>query len=80
MKTTVRDRRISRNSWPNWRMRPVTEHMIVRSSLGESLYYLCPGCSIFLPREYMRFCDCCGQRLGWNSVGEQEQWYEMDLD
>ena len=78
MKVSVRDRRLRRNTAPIWRTKPVTEHTVLKTSLGESLYYLCPGCYIFLPREYMRFCDCCGQRLGWDAVEKQDPWDDMD--
>ena len=30
-----------------------------------SLYYCCPRCSITLDREFMSFCDRCGQKLDW---------------
>ena len=29
-------------------------------------YPLCPRCNISVDREYMTFCDRCGQRLSWN--------------
>lgn len=78
MKVSVRDRRLIRNTAPIWRTKPVTEHIVLKSGLGESLYYLCPGCHTFLPREYMRFCDCCGQRLGWDAVEKQDPWDDID--
>ena len=28
-------------------------------------YYICPECGASLDREYMAFCDSCGQRLSW---------------
>lgn len=28
-------------------------------------YYVCPCCKITLEREFMSFCDRCGQRLDW---------------
>ena len=31
---------------------------------GEA-YYVCPKCNITLEREFMAYCDRCGQRLGW---------------
>lgn len=31
---------------------------------GDS-YPICPRCDKSMPREYMRFCDRCGQRLSW---------------
>lgn len=41
---------------------PVTQILLFPS--GNS-YPLCPRCNSSLEREYMRFCDSCGQRLGW---------------
>lgn len=28
-------------------------------------YYICPRCRITLDREFVSYCDRCGQRLGW---------------
>ena len=28
-------------------------------------YPVCPKCDLTLEREYMNFCDRCGQRLDW---------------
>ena len=30
-----------------------------------SCFPICPRCSISMEREYMAFCDRCGQRLSW---------------
>lgn len=32
---------------------------------GGYTYPVCPKCGITLEREYMSFCDRCGQRLDW---------------
>ena len=32
---------------------------------GDS-YPICPRCDCSIDREYMRFCDRCGQRLCWD--------------
>ena len=32
---------------------------------GDS-YPICPRCDDLVDREYLRFCDQCGQRLGWD--------------
>ncbi len=32
-------------------------------------YAVCPRCRISLDREYIRFCDVCGQRLSWKNYG-----------
>ena len=41
---------------------PVTEVVLFRS--GDH-YTVCPRCDRLLDREYMRYCDCCGQCLAW---------------
>lgn len=41
---------------------PVTEVLVLLH--GDS-YPICPRCDCAVDREYMRFCDRCGQRLGW---------------
>lgn len=41
---------------------PVTEVMLFPDGNG---YYLCPRCHVTMEREFMNFCDRCGQRLGW---------------
>ena len=28
-------------------------------------YYICPRCGMTLEREFMAYCDRCGQHLGW---------------
>ena len=33
--------------------------------VSDGAYPVCPRCAISLDREYQRFCDRCGQRLGW---------------
>ena len=29
-------------------------------------YPICPRCNLSLEREYMSFCDRCGQKLNWD--------------
>ena len=41
---------------------PVTEVVVFRS--GDS-YTVCPRCDRLLDREFMGYCDCCGQHLSW---------------
>ena len=44
----------------------VTEVRICKSPyLGETGYYVCPRCHITLEREFVTFCDRCGQKLSW---------------
>ena len=30
-------------------------------------YYLCPRCNVTIEREFMAYCDRCGQCLDWRS-------------
>lgn len=31
-----------------------------------SVFPICPRCDLSLEREYMSFCDRCGQKLNWD--------------
>lgn len=44
---------------------PVTELMVFPDCMGQPSFYVCPKCGVTMEREYMRFCDRCGQRLDW---------------
>ena len=47
----------------NYRLKmPVTEVMVFPDG---NAYYVCPRCHITVEREFMSFCDHCGQHLGW---------------
>ena len=46
--------------------REVRELVMCRDLLSETGYYVCPRCHSLLDREFMRYCDRCGQRLGWH--------------
>ena len=41
---------------------PVTEVILFPDG---SSYYVCPRCHITMEREFMNFCDRCGQHLDW---------------
>lgn len=34
---------------------------------GINVFSICPRCDRTLPREYVAFCDRCGQKLKWNT-------------
>ena len=35
----------------------------------DGIYYpICPRCKCSIDREYMSYCDRCGQRLGWDRL------------
>ena len=42
---------------------PVTKVIVYRSGTSCPV---CPRCSMSLEREYMAFCDRCGQKLNWD--------------
>lgn len=33
---------------------------------ANTTYPICPRCAVSLEREYMCFCDRCGQKLNWD--------------
>ena len=43
---------------------PLTVQKVLVLPSGYS-YPVCPKCGLTLEREYMNFCDRCGQRLDW---------------
>ena len=46
--------------------KPVVEVMFFRSAFGDHTYYhVCPACHVTLEREFMSYCDRCGQHLDW---------------
>lgn len=47
--------------------RTVTEMVVYQDAFGATGYYICPRCDCPLDREFIHFCDRCGQRLGWQS-------------
>ncbi len=51
---------------------PVTEVMIFPDGTA---YYVCPRCHITVDREFMRFCDRCGQHLGWKGYRKAKVVY-----
>lgn len=52
-------------SRPAWAFRKPMAVTQLRWFRTDWTYPVCPQCSISLEREYQRFCDRCGQRLGW---------------
>ena len=40
----------------------------IMKRLNGDCYPVCPRCRITIEREYMSFCDRCGQRLGWKKL------------
>ncbi len=42
---------------------PVTKVLVLPN---DTSYPICPKCFVSIEREYMSFCDRCGQKLSWN--------------
>lgn len=51
---------------------PVTEVMLFPDGNG---YYVCPRCHVTMEREFMHFCDRCGQHLDWNGYNKAKIVY-----
>ena len=51
---------------------PITEVMIFSDG---SAYYVCPRCHMTVEREFMSFCDRCGQHLSWVEYRKARQIY-----
>lgn len=47
---------------------------------GNEGYYLCPRCKSSLERDFMLFCNCCGQKLDWNKYKEVKRIYPTQND
>lgn len=56
---------------------PVTELMLFPD---ETTYYVCPRCDITLEREFMPFCDRCGQCLNWKDYKKAKIVYPGPRD
>ena len=44
----------------------VCEIMVFPEMRGEPAMPVCPRCETTMEREYMAYCDCCGQCLDWS--------------
>lgn len=51
---------------------PVMEVMIFPDGTG---YYVCPRCHVTMEREFMNFCDRCGQHLNWKNYKKARKIY-----
>ncbi len=51
---------------------PVAQVMIYSDGTG---YYICPRCRVTMDREFVDFCDCCGQHLSWKNYRKAKKIY-----
>ena len=47
--------------------RMVTQLRVIMEICGETGFYVCPRCDISLDREFMAYCNNCGQKLDWRN-------------
>ena len=47
---------------------PVPVTQVVRYPMRGYCYPRCPRCKSSMEREYVSFCDRCGQRLSWSRI------------
>lgn len=40
----------------------------IRRYCVDGCFAECPRCDNAIERDYMRYCTCCGQRLGWRWI------------
>lgn len=62
----IREREILEEDASHYRA-PMEVTRILKLKNG-NFYPVCPRCKITVDREYMKFCDRCGQRLGWTKI------------
>ena len=55
---------------------PLRVIKVIQLQNGDS-YPICPRCICSLDREYMRYCDRCGQNLDWNNLSEAQVIYRL---
>lgn len=53
----------------------IEEVMVFDTWYGKTGYYVCPRCKITMEREYMSFCDRCGQKLDWKYHKKAKEIY-----
>ena len=56
---------------------PVTELKVFPDCSGQPAYYVCPRCGLTMEREFMAFCDRCGQRLDWLCYRNEKIVYHL---
>ena len=53
----------------------VNEAIVYRKAFGDDIYYYCPRCQRTLDREFLAYCDRCGQCLNWNEYRKAKRTY-----
>lgn len=50
--------------------------VICFASSSNEMFAVCPTCKSLLDREYMGYCDVCGQKLSWQDFEDAEIIYK----
>lgn len=53
--------------------RPMSVTEVVYLHRCHASFPRCPRCHLTMEREYMNFCDRCGQRLDWTTFDESAE-------
>lgn len=53
----------------------VSQLRVFQSGLSKTGYYVCPRCNTSLDREFVAYCDRCGQKLDWSQYKKAELIY-----
>ena len=53
----------------------VDKAIIFQKFLGDDIYYCCPRCQNTLDREFVAYCDRCGQCLEWHDYRKSKRTY-----
>ena len=53
----------------------VDEAIIYRKTFEDNIYYCCPRCQRTLEREFLAYCDRCGQCLDWRDYRKARRTY-----
>ena len=55
----------------------VDEAIIYRKPFGDDIYYCCPRCQNTLERDFVAYCDRCGQCLDWSEYRKAKRIYHQ---
>lgn len=64
LKLTIRGQRRSL-FWNAYLYRLPLQVREIQQDIHGTCYPVCPRCKYTIEREYMNYCDRCGQKLGW---------------
>lgn len=60
------------DEYASYRRPMAITQLLVTPACTKGGYFLCPRCKITLDREFVSYCDRCGQRLDWRNYKKAE--------